>query len=77
MTDIQTDLGLVMQTTHGRRVIKHIVDISGCDAVTFSGEYGQDCFDRGQQVLGQKLKNLAYEADFEMYMQLLRDAHNG
>lgn len=77
MKDIQTDLALVMQTEHGRRIIRHLVDISGCDTVTFTGDYGQDCYDRGRQALGQKLKNLAHNADFELYIQMLRDTNNG
>lgn len=75
-SNIHTDTALVMRTEHGRRLIKHILDISGCDAVTFTGEYGQDCFDRGKQAMGLKVKNLVKEADFDLYLTILRESHD-
>lgn len=72
--DITTDMALVLETEHGRRVIKHLLDTSGVDAVCFTGDYGQDCYDRGQQAMGQKIKNLAWQADHERLIQMWRES---
>lgn len=76
MRDIQTDMGLVMQSEHGRRLIKHLLDISGCDGLSFEGSYGKDCYTQGQRALGLRIKNLAYEADFERFIHMLRESHS-
>lgn len=77
MSDLQTDMSLVLETEHGRRLMKHLIDSSGCDAVKFTGEFGQDSFTRGQQSMGIAIKNLAFDADLERYIQLIRESHYG
>lgn len=75
MRDEHTDLALVMQTAHGRRLIQTILDMAGVNATGFTGDPQRDTFNAGKREIGRGLEAMARATCFEDYILMVREKH--
>lgn len=77
MTNIVADMNDVLKTEGGRRVIAYVLDISGMETSSFTGDATRDTFDTGRRSVGLQVASLAREADIDLYLKTLKENYNG
>lgn len=67
----------VMRTSHGRAVIRDILDMCGLDRSSFTnGQSNQTIFNEGKRRIGVDLRNRLIGADSDLYLLLVKEGLN-
>lgn len=77
MSDIHTDLSMVMATAHGRRVLQSLLALTNVQGVDFTADERRDTFNLGRRSIGVYLTDWMKEADFDLYIKMLEEERNG
>lgn len=68
------DIKKVMETPHGKRVLNHILQISGLDKLSFDPANDRNThFNEGRKYLGSRIRDLMQDADIGLFFETLKD----
>lgn len=74
--DLDTDLRTVLRTDAGRAVLASLLAHTNLEGPGFTGDHSRDIFDSGRRSVGLYLASWIKGADFEAYIQLLRETRD-
>lgn len=67
----------ILSTEGGRRVLNEIIDYSGFQRQSFTGQTNQTIFNAGMQRVGQHVFETAGQVSADLFLQLMKEKING
>ena len=77
MSNLDTDMALVMGTAHGRRVVASLLALTNVEGVDFTADERRDTFNLGRRSIGVYIADWVKQADYDLYLRMIEEQRHG